>query len=215
MASDMSFIPYVLSHEVIVAEDKVEKAAPQQITSNYSEYIVSDDKSTANDISYNIDDTIFENKQNQAAKLQSRTGFKTTFYRYIHNDMIYEIAEQTDEKIKKGGQAGQQSEKVRTYRKQPVDVNVDKNTNNIIICKFKKEKIPFHLFPSTNKISKYKIELTSYRIHHQIFANFERQINQANNKIINKIFVNVIDDQKSDPEYIKKMLANSLKIILA
>ena len=178
---------------------------------NYIEHVVCH----ANNV-YKLEKKEFSILMSSASKATAtKTPPTKHFTRYLFEDMVYECS----------------SADVRTYRKTPKvlktthsDSDSDKH---IMEGSYNKEKIPFYMFPSTTRLyDTSDVSSTVFRVHNNVFINFEMQrftqdinnidININNNinkpliSIVYKVFVNYNVDSRDDPDIIKAVITRAL-----
>ena len=162
---------------------------------NYVEHIYASD---LEHLQFDVSPEVFQAKLQHVIKKKSQgQGIEKQIVRYLFQDLIYEIEDVT---------------KIRTYRKKPIHVDTDSATRTIV-CKYLKEKIPYHMFPSTQSLEQViKIHCTSFKIQQNVFVNFEEQSDKDEVKV-RKIYIHVNKETKLDPVLMEKALADALKLI--
>lgn len=100
--------------------------------------------------------------------------FKKQYIKYILNDLVYEYSNSPKKYI-------------NTYRLTPIGcITNDDQYVKLMYCK---EKIPYYLFPSTNKLTEtLYINNMIFRIHNNVYLNFE--MSKSNKQQYYKIYIN-------------------------
>ena len=153
---------------------------------NHVEFVLTDETSTNHDkVNVNLNKNQFYQVL-ESCNIQQKKFFVRTITRYLYNDLIYEICNQKD---------------VKTYQKKAVSYE---RFPNLIKLKFKKEKLPYHMFPSTTNINEVQnVSSIVIRFHNNVYLNFE--IIEFDTPIY-KIYVNYNHEENIDIDYINSIL---------
>lgn len=122
--------------------------------------------------------------QSYMSRIRGIKSFEKEMKVYQINDMFYENYMQKDNKIF-----------TKTLK------HIDQDTDpSFAICYYRKEKHPFHAFPSTLSIHNiFYIQRLTYRLHNRLYLNFETQhYPNTNNSCIRKIYINYNHDKSVD-----------------
>jgi hypothetical protein len=96
---------------------------------------------------------------------------RVKFTQYVKNDLYYEFYDNSRKDIK-------------TYQKQLISEEGDTKT-------FRKQKIPYHQFPSTSQLDNiFYIQRVSFCIHFNVYLNFETKIINDRD-CIQRVYMNV------------------------
>jgi hypothetical protein len=121
----------------------------------------------------------------ESLKKSGYSSFQKHYKEYVYRNMIYENNEKSQIKVFKN-----------TFKK------TQNISPNIIANVFYKEKVPYHMFPSTKLI--YSVSYVSkliFKVNNRIFINFEKRKydTQANSNVsFNKVYINYNHDDNVD-----------------
>jgi len=101
------------------------------------------------------------------------------------------------------------------------DINIYKqncissqNNDNILSILYKRDKIPYHQFPSTRNLNEIVyIQRLTFRLHNRLFLNFEIKKNMDNVQF-NKIYFNYNHDKASEIKTIENILNEHIKYFI-
>lgn len=163
---------------------------------NYTEYVLSPSKSSKSSTVYNIEKKKYDELLARVSQHLKSSGSQKHYTRYVYEDMHYD-ASNVDSK---------------TYRIIPIELNADTDSG-IIKASYVKEKIPFYMFPSTNRIyENFDMNTIVFRIHKNLFINFETHL-FIDGQLIHKIYVNHNLDERDDTITINKKINDSLSLL--
>lgn len=121
--------------------------------------------------------------------------FDKNLSRYFYDDLIYEIC----------------NNEVKVYSKQ--SVNLEKE-NGIMKTMYLKDKKPYYMFGSTQKINNKQIVSCSIiRLHNNVYLNFEVIEFPHLDKVIYKVYLNYNHEEINDLEHIQNKVNDFQKII--
>ena len=157
---------------------------------SYIEYIVSPSSD-----SYNVEKK--EMSRMLATVSKQYKGTTKRFTRYFYQDLVYESG----------------VNEVRVYRKTPP--TIETSTNNFIKATMNKEKLPYFMFPSTMQIyDNMDVTAITFRVHTNIYINFETQNYAQDKMIINKVFVNYNVDARDDTDTIANLIKRAQEMLI-
>lgn len=160
---------------------------------NYIEYVVTKPQ----DGSYQIEKKKFYDLLGKISHKLNTSGSQKHYTRYIFEDMHYD-ASNTESK---------------TYRLFPKELEAE-DCSCISKASYVKEKIPFYMFPSTLRIyENFDLTAVVFRIHRNIFINFETHTFTNNGQVIHKIYINHNVDERDDTLTINKKITDSLALL--
>lgn len=144
-------------------------------------------------ITFDVSESDFQKKRGEVARKKKYSFFEKSWTRYQYMDIYYEFDDQM---------------KVRTYRMAPVDLVVE-NNGVFHVCQYQKDKIPYHMFPSTRSLSQVTShQATFFRIDGNVSLVFETQMNkrmaegngvgEEKEKLVHKIYIQVNKEKDSD-----------------
>ena len=151
-------------------------------------------------ITFDVSESDFQEKRGEVARKKKYSFFEKSWTRYQYMDIYYEFDDQM---------------KVRTYRMTPVDLVVE-NNGVFHVCQYQKDKIPYHMFPSTRSLSQVTShQATFFRIDGNVSLVFETQMNKRmaegngvgeeekekekeKEKLVHKIYIQVNKEKDSD-----------------
>lgn len=156
---------------------------------NYIEFILSDDTKTRTEISpYKFYGLLTELKQ----KLGN--CFQKHFKEYVFRDMFYE---------------NNDKHQIKVYKKHLTNVHTD--VDGLVILTYYKEKLPFHMFPSTSSLhSVCYVSKVVFKITNRLFINFEKRV-YNDKEAYHKIFVNYNHEENVDISNLKSTLSTCLE----
>jgi hypothetical protein len=166
---------------------------------NYEEHIFvppsllqkKDEEKQEDVITFDVPESNFQEKRSKVACKKKYSFFEKSWTRYQYMDIYYEFDDQM---------------KVRTYRMTPIDL-VAENNGVFHVCKYQKDKIPYHMFPSTRSLSQVTShQATFFRIDGNVSLVFETQMNKRmklaeegeEEKLVHKIYIQVNKEKDSD-----------------
>ena len=172
---------------------------------NYGEYILTShfqghqEQEEHSNININIDPSSFEKKKTAIHRACKHKCFEKEWTRYIIEDLTYEVYATPKE--------------IKTYRLTQFDFQLYED-QHVAKCLFLKEKIPYFMFPSTNKLNAViAIQSTIYRMHNHVYINFERHTFKNNPFTNLKIFVNVNRDSYADGANLDKIVEDAIRLL--
>lgn len=122
--------------------------------------------------------------------------FEKNISRYFYDDLIYEICNQ----------------EVKVFNKQPIHCN---NENGITKTKYIKDKKPYYMFGSTQKINNMQnVSSAIFRLHNNVYLNFEIIEFPHLDKFIYKVYLNYNHDDINDMDHIQKKVNDFLKNVM-
>ena len=161
--------------------------------SNYTEYTYE---------SFNIPDADFvyifrKIKQNP----EFRVCFQQSFIRYVRENKVYEF-----HTLVKNNNS-----KLKVYQKDPCQTIYD---GTFHISTYNKRKIPYYLFPSDNHYdSMTNITKIIFRIHNNVYLNFETSTYPDDGSHYNKIYINYNHENKIEENLMNDIIDKTKSLI--
>lgn len=115
--------------------------------------------------------------------------FLQTFIRYTSDKDVYEYSD--DAKIK-----------IKTYEKIPVSYSED---GNFTTLNYKKNKIPYYMFSSSDTYDPEFVNKYTFRIHNNIYLNFETTT-YTDKQHYNIVYINYNHDEKLEENRINDII---------
>ena len=138
--------------------------------------------------SVNIDMGEFAFLQLLATFSKDTKMFSKNITRYFYGDLIYEVC----------------NKEIKTFKKTTINCKIEKANTKLF---YFKEKIPFYLFPSTQDIHEMQnISSAIFRIHNNIYMNFDIITYPQNNTRTYKVYLNYNHEPNIDIDHIKQIL---------
>ena len=158
---------------------------------NYTEYTYS---------SYNIDDADFVYIYKKI-KPKFKICFQQSCINYVRENKVYEF--HTMQK--------NNNSKLKVYQKDSCEVNT---IDDFIVATYNKRKIPYYLFSSDNNYdSTYNISKMIFRIHNNIYLNFETSTYPDDNSHFNKIYINYNHEDKIEQTLMTNLIEDTKSLI--
>lgn len=149
-----------------------------------------------------IPDNVFF-KMLQHAKNKTNSCFQKHYKEYVYRNLFYENNDKNQIKI---------------YRK--ILTHVETIQNGMKLLVFHKEKLPYHVFPSTTTLhSVCYVSKAIIKINNRVFLNFEKKIYQGANDSngsrvsFNKIYINYNHEQNVDFNGAESAINTCLQLI--
>lgn len=143
-----------------------------------------------------IKDKVFF-KMLQNMKNKNYHGFQKHYKEYIFRNITYENNDKNEIKIFK-----------KTLTKH------DNLLENIRVLVFYKEKLPYHVFPSTTKIHSVSyISKAIFKINNRVYLNFERKKYEGCSTFFNKVYINYNHDENVDLTTIQAAISSCIQLV--
>lgn len=146
-----------------------------------------------------IPDTMFF-KLLQKLKTKGHSCFQKQYKEFVYRNMFYENNDKNQIKI---------------YKKHLTTTDNINNTMKLLV--YHKEKLPYHVFPSTTMIHSISyVSKVIFKVNNRVYINFEKRTYDSDDKSnvsFNKIYINYNHDDNVDLTNIEIALNASIQLI--
>lgn len=166
---------------------------------NYIEYVL---YNSISDDGKEVDIDVSDVRYQQLMYKLARTPYKyfgKFCKRYQHHDLICENHEH---------------EEIKVYSKLAIKHEVDKE-NGLIKLYYAKDKVPYHMFPSTTKMNAVShVRKLVFRVHNRVYINFQLEQQVGTQEIRRKVYINYNLDKNVDTGYMEDLISKAIKEFL-